>query len=56
MSSQAVQHLPELSLIVVMGEIALVGVVLMIADLCRQLVAQMGAESDTVLPGKRRCE
>lgn len=46
MSSDAVQHLPAFGLIVVIGAIALIVVVLMIADLCRQLVAQMRAESE----------
>jgi hypothetical protein len=45
MSSQAVEGLPALGLIVGIGAIAFVGVVLMIANLCRQLVAQMRGES-----------
>jgi hypothetical protein len=45
MSSQAIEGLPALGLIVAIGAVALVGVVLMIADLCRQLVAQMRGES-----------
>jgi hypothetical protein len=45
MSSQAVEGLPALGLIVAIGAIAFVGVVLMIANLCRQLVAQMRGES-----------
>jgi hypothetical protein len=52
MSSQAVQHLPALGLIVVIGAIALIGVMLMIADLCRQMVGQMWADSaDTARKG-----
>jgi hypothetical protein len=45
MSSQAVQNLPMLGLIVGIGAIAFVGVVLMIVDLCRQLVVQTGLSS-----------
>jgi hypothetical protein len=46
MSSQAIEGLPALGLIVGIGAVALVGVVLMIAQLCRQLAAQMRGESE----------
>jgi hypothetical protein len=52
MSSQAVQNLPMLGLIVGIGAIAFIGVVLMIVDLCRQLVAQMRAEP--LLPQRQK--
>jgi hypothetical protein len=51
MSSQAIEGLLALGLIVGIGAIAFIGVVLMIAQLCRQLVAQMGAKP----VGGKRC-
>jgi hypothetical protein len=42
LTNQAIDGLPALGLIVGIGAVALIGVVLMIAHLCRQLVVQTG--------------
>jgi hypothetical protein len=46
LTNQAIEGLPALGLVVGICAVAFIGVVLMIAQLCRQLVVQMRAQPE----------